>query len=1076
MELKGKLRAETPIYRGNARKILFTRDGNGTQRLVSLAGEIQGTAESLMDAFIGSSRNRKNTGLLNNLWKRLYGEELPGGLIRKVECGLDESSYPKDRFFDLRMGIKLDDDRWAAEAGSNYKLETVCRHATFDFKIVVDDAQMRKGSNAVRLFYLLEELRHGRFWFGAGKSKGMGRCRLDMAVKAVPEPPAVSPSAQANHLRLLLEIDATNPLLINWPWGKVDPQQVKAAPTEGQLLLETLAALPAEVRERLEMGLSGPVLEIETWKQKLKDTLPRVLVIWFQDKLMQEKEMFTLPASAVTALGKGKYALPKDIIANIQPLADQPYISEAALEEAVKTALGKKANMLKRVKKEFVQEKKAVVAADPQLWNDLAGALNLNAGMEDEFAAASRDDATFDTFMRKALEPAWSTLFTQIDRQIKLLQSDYWVDEEIMSRQDHLKIKEMLRDRKITQEDWYDQGTPPKGIRLSSWQDFLQSHAKVQFKHLLNETNLNKSIVNDQNHIEFLINFRNKTRLELSQPGNTDFRAGGNKNRHISRDYGKSYDNLFMRMLSWVPARDGQPGWEVYIPGSTIKGALRKRASQILQTLEGAAANTQQTLDRLFGTQGKRGAVFFSDAYLSNPADVEKAWCSMDGIRVDPRTGKPQDETKRDYLYAYGADFKFHLQLDLQDLSPRDSAEFTLLLHLLRDFQNGDIPVGGQKTSGQGWVQAKPRLLEWRSLQGPKDQFGKQFFASGDYQRDGLWWLKTWQDQEAVAQLAPSQGLALKTPRLKTDEVPLAREGFVSHRAYGGFSGRLYLQAEVLTPLHIQESGEPSHTRRLDGEPVNGWDFFSFSPPEAQTRSAQRQYALPSKSLRGMIRHIYAIASNVSEAGPHISKLNPVDQLFGWVGVGPNQALAGRLAIEMGSFESSRLSWYSIPYPYGNYWFENNQWVEKAGKKSAQLAQIADKWRMFPHRPLAPIVKELPEFTGDTVSSFYFRAMLPGSTATFSIRFWNLKEEELQRLLWCLVLEPNLAHKLGAYRYLGLGSLRLSLLPASHLIDWEARYINAGNWKKPLDASQLIKTDVIKNYNVLKDHLYAGHI
>jgi len=77
MILQGKLIAETPLYRGNARKTLFTRDGDGTQRLVSLAGEISGTAQALMDAFIGQSRDGRNIGLLNRLWLRLYGGPMP---------------------------------------------------------------------------------------------------------------------------------------------------------------------------------------------------------------------------------------------------------------------------------------------------------------------------------------------------------------------------------------------------------------------------------------------------------------------------------------------------------------------------------------------------------------------------------------------------------------------------------------------------------------------------------------------------------------------------------------------------------------------------------------------------------------------------------------------------------------------------------------------------------------------------------------------------------------------------------------------------------------------------------------
>ncbi len=204
MILQGKLIAETPIFRGNARKTLFTRDGDGTQRLVSLAGEISGTAQSLMDAFIGQSRDGRNIGLLNRLWLRLYGNPMPEGLITRVQCQLQEASYPRDHFFDLRMGLRLDEDRWAAEANANYKMETVFRNAAFDFTLTVNDTALQQGDNAARLYYVLHELLEGRFWFGAGKSKGLGRVRLEMQLPfpAPSTPPAIQPGA--NHLRLVL--------------------------------------------------------------------------------------------------------------------------------------------------------------------------------------------------------------------------------------------------------------------------------------------------------------------------------------------------------------------------------------------------------------------------------------------------------------------------------------------------------------------------------------------------------------------------------------------------------------------------------------------------------------------------------------------------------------------------------------------------------------------------------------------------------------------------------------------------------------------------------------------------------
>ena len=178
MTLQGTLYAESPIYRGNARKTLFTRDDDGTHRLVSLAGEIGGTAESLMDAFIGQDRKGKNTGLLNQLWKRLYGTPMPDRLISQVNCTLQKSSYPRDNLFDLRMGIRLDEDRWAAEANANYKMETLFRHSGFDFTLSVNDSLLKQNDNEVRLYYLLQELIEGRFWFGAGKVRDWGGCGL----------------------------------------------------------------------------------------------------------------------------------------------------------------------------------------------------------------------------------------------------------------------------------------------------------------------------------------------------------------------------------------------------------------------------------------------------------------------------------------------------------------------------------------------------------------------------------------------------------------------------------------------------------------------------------------------------------------------------------------------------------------------------------------------------------------------------------------------------------------------------------------------------------------------------------
>jgi hypothetical protein len=225
------------------------------------------------------------------------------------------------------------------------------------------------------------------------------------------------------------------------------------------------------------------------------------------------------------------------------------------------------------------------------------------------------DEAALTQALTEACKPAFPRLYDSIDRQVTLLQSDAWVDAEIANRDEHLRIKQMLLAGKITPAQWDERNKPPDGISTGAWREFLETHKKVSFQHMLNGSNLRKSITNDQNFIAFLKGYRETARQELGQPHHIDFRSGGRNNREVSRKYGQPYDTVFMRMLSWSAAAAG--GWEIHIPGSTIKGAWRKRATQVLRTLWGESARTGQVIDRLFGKQGKRGLILFSDAYLA---------------------------------------------------------------------------------------------------------------------------------------------------------------------------------------------------------------------------------------------------------------------------------------------------------------------------------------------------------------------------------------------------------------------------------------------------------------------------
>ncbi|MEW5956501.1 MAG: RAMP superfamily CRISPR-associated protein [Chloroflexota bacterium] len=1070
MNIRGKLWAESPIYRGNARKTLFTRDGDGTQRLVSLAGEIEGTAQALMDAFIGESRDGRNTGLLNQLWSRLYNSPLPKGLITAVDCKLQKESYPRDKFFDLRMGIKLDEDRWAAEANANYKMETVFRNSVFDFTLSVNESLLNQGENRARLYCALQELREGRFWFGAGKSKGLGRCRLEMDLPfPVPKTfPTLNP--KANHLRLALTIKATNPVLVGWNWGKVDPEVPAFAAVDGRVLVEAMRDLPDPIRSRLAMSLSGPILSPEDWQKKLADYLPRVMAIWLRERSVKEASTLSLSSSALKKLGKGKYGLAPKVLSQLEPLVDQSFPNLQAAETAIKAALKDKANMAKRVLEVLDRRLESRRELDQAVWQELVDSLGVEANLAGPAAAQLENEAALVELLAQACRRVLPRLFQQVDQQIHLLQSDAWVDAELANRQEHLQIKKMLLQGKIDERQWDDRRQAPAGISDAAWREFLDAHSRVRFRHLLNPVNLKKSIANDENFIAFLQAHRDQTRQELAQPYHTDFREGGPAGREVSKKYGKPYDTVFMRMLAWSPSSQEQGAWEIYIPGSTIKGAFRKRASQVLRTLWGESAKTSQVVDRLFGMQGRRGLILFSDAYLADPTTLDRAWCSMDGVKMDARTGQPIEQAKSDYLFPYGDQLAFQLQLDIEDIRDRDLEALALLPHLLEDFRRGDIPLGGEKTNGFGWVEADLTGLTW--LTAGSSDIGQKLFGPQALTQVGAWQKLELEGETAAAAW---QNISPLAPEIAISPTPpQARAGFISHRAFGGYCGTLSVEAVTLTPIHVRESGEPTLRATLADGPINGWDFFALASPEAALRAASKTYALPSKSIRGMLRHLYSIASNSNQASANISQLNPEDSLFGWVGKGPNQAISGRLSFSFGLFENPQLAWFKVPYPYGGWKYVGNQWQQTAGGSVTQL-RIGQQWRLFPHAPLAPIAKQLDDFQPDAAQASYFRAILPGGRARFTIRFWNLEEQELQRLIWCVALEPDLAHKMGKQRHLGFGSLRLNILPDSFLIDWANRYASQ-KWRLPLQVNQWLNPKVIEHYAELRKALDAKQL
>jgi hypothetical protein len=448
------------------------------------------------------------------------------------------------------------------------------------------------------------------------------------------------------------------------------------------------------------------------------------------------------------------------------------------------------------------------------------------------------------------------------------------------------------------------------------------------------------------------------------------------------------------------------------------------RAEKIIRTLINQQLNNGGLIEDgliadLFGKQNSAGKVIFGDAYLNQKENP----CSVDAIKIDPRTGEPIKQAKMDFLYQYGKDLSFLTRFFLNDI--RDDAAMGLFFHLLQDMENGQIPLGGQKTSGMGWVKGDIASITIRT--GRNGHVLQQIQNFGKQSPDKDWLI----NQGSFGQL---KGTTLYKKSLKSFEQRLPRahkevgpdfnfahaRKLISHAAFSGYSGNLSCKLELLTPTHIKESGQP--TIDIHGA-AQGWDFFHMGPPDNQSKHDTREYTIPSKTLKGMVRNIFQLLSDKERT----------EALFGFVD--NNSGYMGRVNFSFAPIQSGEMNWYGIPHHYSDL-------LDKFHPKSANGKRNFDQYkniRIFKHRFIKdPRIKryppdQLPMENDSTVTPS--KCAEKGSVFTFDVSFNNLTHDELQTLVSVMILEGNMAHKIGKGKFLGFGSCKISIdFETSHLL------------------------------------------
>lgn len=152
------------------------------------------------------------------------------------------------------------------------------------------------------------------------------------------------------------------------------------------------------------------------------------------------------------------------------------------------------------------------------------------------------------------------------------------------------------------------------------------------------------------------------------------------------------------------------------IPGTSIKGAIRQKAFDILMTLTGNnEAAVQEKLDNMMGfanegkTNGKRSRFYIKDIYISKGLHAMKQTRN----RIDRFTGGTIDNALFTDIPVWQNEKNMpviHMEFSLKDCT---EAEAGLLLLILRELWTGNLPLGGAKSIGRGVLKGQTCSIQY---------------------------------------------------------------------------------------------------------------------------------------------------------------------------------------------------------------------------------------------------------------------------------------------------------------------------------------------------------------------------
>lgn len=276
---------------------------------------------------------------------------------------------------------------------------------------------------------------------------------------------------------------------------------------------------------------------------------------------------------------------------------------------------------------------------------------------------------------------------------------------------------------------------------------------------------------------------------------------------------------------------------------------------------------------------------------------------------------------------------------------------------------------------------------------------------------------------------------------------PAPRQPAVGHDRFKGYSGILYCRLTALTDLFIPQTQEEV-TKVERGRREEEHQELTMM------RGLNRMPLLPGSSLKGVLRSVAeAISGSCLTLPPprqgqveyrgrppvmyevpgqfehcrRTDNLCPACRLFGVLSGG--SSFLGKVgisdALAIGEVKTERLIIEPLmePKPRHRAWY---------GDPQTRRQMFGRKF--YYHRPFGSRTTTQKTKYNKTVE-----AVRPGTVFEFRVDYTNLTDDELALLIFSLVLEPEMCHKIGMGKPIGLGSAKVQLIVWEQ-VDRKSRY------------------------------------